>query len=1266
MADTSIEQLNIDITSSIGRADKAIDRLTASLNQMSTAIGSFDTSKFMQLSSGISNFSNSMKGFTGVKTTEFTRLAKGLEKLSNVNYSGISNLSRAMSKFTTDMSGVNVTFSSITGLSKLVRGINQFGYASTTKALNNIPQLSNVLKGLITEINSLPKVSANTISLVNALANLSSQGRKVNSVMNSFNTRLNTTGRVSKVAFTGITGLASKIYSFTFLMRTASRVVSAFWTSFLEPSMDYIEAFNYYNVIMGKIGDEFSSQFEQYGYDSAEAYVNSFSDRLNALTEKMTGFSIGNNGVLSISGQKNLGLDTTKIVQYESQIASVTNSLGLAGETSINTSKAITMVATDWASLANTDFSTAMENFQSGLIGQSRALYKYGIDITNATLQTYAYSNGIDKSLSEMTQAEKMQLRVLAILDQSKVAYGDLANTIASPANQFRILKEQIAASGRMIGELFLPAVSALLPYVNALVLAFKQLIAWIGSLFGLSDLLSSLNDSSSMGYSTSGLDDLADSADDATDSLDSATDSANALSSATSGIDELNIISPTSSSSSDSSGVSAGTIDLSDEIADALANYEDAWNTALANSTNKAQEIADSIVSAFQSGDYKGIGTYISTGITDALNGIDWESVYSVASGFGTGFADFFNGLITPALFYATGRTIANSLNTAIYATLSFGEEFDFVNLGDSIASGINGFFQNFDFKSLAGDVNVWVGGIADMIAEAVKNIDWKTVIGDVGDFIGSLDAKTITIIFSAITLKYLGKALTSGAFSKAILKSLSAAMTGAGFTLGSSLSGAFLLTATAAVTIQFIQDFSEWKNNINEYGWDEGRTITANENSANPYNDDSEYSMNLQGAYDSMDEFTEKVKAWQANNRASRDEEEQEVQDWSDAIGDKVKNKVDDFSTWWNGNIVAFWNNNVSPWFTPQKWTNLFSNVETSAANKWDDIVSWWENSAISTWWSEDVTPWFSTEKWTELADGILQGIETKWSEVSDWWSGTAIVSWWDDNVAPWFTTEKWYELADGFKTGIENKWNDLSEWWGNTALVQWWENHVAPWFTLTKWFNLADGFKTGISNKWGDMTEQWKTNISSWWQNNVAPWFTKEKWLNAMGGIKDAFKDAFKNAANSAIGMLNNLVDKINDIMNFDWGWTNPITGEHYGGSVQIFTLPHIDTFATGGFPNTGEMFIANEAGPELVGTIGGSTAVVNNDQIVESVSAGVADGVLQAMNEGTQNSLLQEAVSLLNQILDKDTTISLDGRTVNQQLNARSTRDGYSFT
>ena len=71
----------------------------------------------------------------------------------------------------------------------------------------------------------------------------------------------------------------------------------------------------------------------------------------------------------------------------------------------------LTKLGADLSSLFNLDYSSVNAKLTKWLIGQSRALYKYGIDITNATLQTYAYELGLEKAVSEMTQAEKkMQL----------------------------------------------------------------------------------------------------------------------------------------------------------------------------------------------------------------------------------------------------------------------------------------------------------------------------------------------------------------------------------------------------------------------------------------------------------------------------------------------------------------------------------------------------------------------------------------------------------------------------------------------------------------------------------------------------------------------------------------------------------------------------------------------------------------------------------------------------------------------------------------
>ena len=242
-------------------------------------------------------------------------------------------------------------------------------------------------------------------------------------------------------------------------------------------AMDYIEAFNFYDVAIGSATEK-TDEWEKLGYRSAEAYATAFKQGLGDLNEKMTGFSVDvNSGDIKPSGMPNLGIDITQLETFEAEIVSVTSSLGLATKTSYDASKALSMLTADMSSLKNIDLKTVMQNFQSGLIGQSRALYKYGIDITNATLSTYAYQYGVSKSVSEMTQAEKMQLRLLAILDQSKVAWGDLANTINQPANQLRVFTSGVKNLAITIGKLLLPVVSAVLPYLNAMVKHYRHFL---------------------------------------------------------------------------------------------------------------------------------------------------------------------------------------------------------------------------------------------------------------------------------------------------------------------------------------------------------------------------------------------------------------------------------------------------------------------------------------------------------------------------------------------------------------------------------------------------------------------------------------------------------------------------------------------------------------------------------------------------------------------------------------------------------------------
>lgn len=356
----------------------------------------------------------------------------------------------------------------------------------------------------------------------------------------------------------------------------------------IESSMDYIETYNYFNVITDKIGAEFGNAWKENGYSSAEEYSKSFRKRLNNLTTQMTGFNIGDEGGLYMSGNVGLGLDPEKIMAYQANISSITNAVGLMGETSVNTSKALTMLVADLSSLKNQDLESVMKNLQSGLIGQSRALYKYGIDITNNTLQTYAYANGIDKAVQAMTQAEKMQLRLLAILDQSKVAYGDMANTISGVANQFRIFKQQVSNLARIIGNLFIPVLQTVLPYINGFIIALQRLFTWIGNLLGVKR--ESLMDGISSGYTDTGLEELYDNAEDVTGALEDANKAANKLKKTIHSYDELHVASDPNSGNENTSIGGSGGIDLSSAIADALADYEKVWNEAMKKEENLSE----------------------------------------------------------------------------------------------------------------------------------------------------------------------------------------------------------------------------------------------------------------------------------------------------------------------------------------------------------------------------------------------------------------------------------------------------------------------------------------------------------------------------------------------------------------------------------------------------------------------------------------------------------------------------------------------------
>lgn len=122
-------------------------------------------------------------------------------------------------------------------------------------------------------------------------------------------------------------------------------------------------------------------------------------------------------------------------------------------------------------------------------------------------------------------------------------------------------------------------------------------------------------------------------------------------------------------------------------------------------------------------------LGEYIGTTLTDAMNSIDWDSIYKKAENFGSGLASFLNGLISPELFGSVGKTISNSLNTALKFLDSFGKTFDFKNFGTSIGTGINKALKNIKWKTALSAAATWGTGIGNTINSFLKTADFSLV---------------------------------------------------------------------------------------------------------------------------------------------------------------------------------------------------------------------------------------------------------------------------------------------------------------------------------------------------------------------------------------------------------------------------------------------------------------------------------------------------------------------------------------------------------
>lgn len=634
---TNIDTLQIEINAKASKANDAIDRLVGKLDRLSVSLGRMNTTNLNGLSSGVQRLGNAMQTMNSIRASDFTRLAKNLEKMGNINVSAINSASVSMSHLARGFNNLGTASANSQQVVEMARSLGKLGGANVQRAISNIPQLATSMRNLMSTLSSAPRVSQNVIQMANAMANLASQGSKVGTASKSMQNGLNRTSTSADRARKSFGGLASVIGKFYASYFLVIRGLKSLGNS-INSTADYTESFNFFTVSMGKIASKWDKDWENYGDENARNYSNSFATTLNKTFKKLSGVSYDpKTGLLSETGLKNLGLNLQEVTQYAAQLSAMMDSVGQNGEVTLATTDAFVKLAGDLSSLYNIDYSQAANKLQSVLMGQSRAGYSLGWDTTMASLQETANKFNVTKPVSEMAQFEKQQLRILTILDQSKVAWGDQSNTINTLANQIRMFKNNIKEAGMTLGQLFIPVLTKILPLVNGLFIAFKRLFTSIAQILGVK------MEDFGQGYTeTEG------SVEDLTDDYNDLTDAAKEYKNQAMKFDEINPIKEPDADSGKTSGAGAG-IDLTSEILDATGEYEKAWQEAYDNMQTKAEQFADGISKALKP---------ISTIFEDIAKG-DWLKLGKDTSDLVSGIFKFFSNAIKKVKWKKIGKSI-------------------------------------------------------------------------------------------------------------------------------------------------------------------------------------------------------------------------------------------------------------------------------------------------------------------------------------------------------------------------------------------------------------------------------------------------------------------------------------------------------------------------------------------------------------------------------------------------------------------------------
>ena len=464
---------------------------------------------------------------TAVRGIDSLSASLGRLKSASSGGAGLTTTVNQLKKLAEGVRALNsavIPTEKINGIIAALRPLESLGktnLTSTLNALKKLPEMTKMLGAMDMDkfATQIQRVTTSIAPLANEMAKVaagfSALPSKIQKIIQSTD-RLSASNSRAKGSYgilgTGISRFQAKMGIYFFALRRLSSAMS----EWVVESNDYVENMNLFTVAMG---------------DAAPAALK-----------------------YAEAARDALGIDVSDFIRNQGIFKQVASGFGVMEQKANLMSKNLTQLGYDISSFYNIPIETAMLKVQSGISGELEPLRRLGYALDIATLQQIAYANGIDMSINKMTQAQKSQLRYVAIMQQSKNVMGDMARTVLTPANAMRILSQQVTQLKRALGNVLIPILIQIVPYVQAFVIVLTQAAQALANLLGF--------ELPTIDYT--GLGDASTGAGELDDSLGGAADNAKTLKNALMGFDELNILpAPDAGAKGGGAGSVGGGMDL-------------------------------------------------------------------------------------------------------------------------------------------------------------------------------------------------------------------------------------------------------------------------------------------------------------------------------------------------------------------------------------------------------------------------------------------------------------------------------------------------------------------------------------------------------------------------------------------------------------------------------------------------------------------------------------------------------------------------------